>query len=179
MSSAFARIYPSVRRAAAFLGSRTPSSRSSTLNMLCNHGGNQDYCGIIWCTPRAFNGVCGETSPGPGTLAVYLQAKTPAASSPKKHLPPPNKNSVCLSSQRCGSADVKGWPERDGERPTGQSGEVHPQGVGRLRLGRRGAREGFNEKVFWWDASLEGGCRTHRYLAMILDRQSQSLPREA
>ena len=172
MSSAFARIYPSVRRAAAFLGSRTPSSRSSTLNMLCNHGGIQDYRGIIKCTSRTFNDVCGETCPRPGALAIYLQARTPAASSPKEHLPPPHKNSICLPSQRCGSKDVKGWPERDGGQPSGQL-------VGRFMAGKEGAKGGFNEEVFWWDASLEGVCRTHRYLAMILDRQSQSLPREA
>ena len=83
VSSALTLNNPSVRRAAAFLGSRTPSSRSSTINKLRNHGESRLHCGITRSTSRTFHDVCGETCPGPGTLAVCLRTKTPAASSLK------------------------------------------------------------------------------------------------
>ena len=114
--------------------------------MLRNHGGIYgDYYGIIKCASRAFTDVCGETCQWPGTLA-YLRAITPAASS-LKNQPPSHKSSVCLPSHRRGSTDVKGWLEREGERPIGQSGEVHPlgQGVGRCKAGKEGARGEFGE----------------------------------
>ena len=152
-----------------------------TLNKLRNHGGiNRAYCGIIKCTSRAFDDVCGETCPWPGTLA-YLRAITPAASSLKNRQPPSRKNSVCLPSHRRGSTDVKGWLEREGEQPIGQSGEVHPlgQGVGTFKAGKEGAGGGFRRK---YNGGMlpSKGCAGHiANLAMILVRQSQSNPREA
>ena len=125
---------------------------SSTLNTLRNHGGNnQDYYGIIKCTSRTFNDVCGETCLRPGMLAIYLRARTPAASSPKKHLPPPHKNSICLPSHRCGSKDVKGWSERDGGRPSGQL-------VGRFKAGKEGAEGGFSEGSICGGMLPSKGC---------------------
>ena len=153
VSLTLTRNNPSVRRAAAFWGLGN-HSRSLTLNTLRNHGESRLHCGITRSTSRTFHDVCGETCPGPGTLAVCLRTKTPAASSLKNTYRRRTRTPYASLAIDAGARTSRGGRSVMGSDQRGSWGrwEVGTstlKGWVDLRLGRRRGTGARKEEVDW------------------------------